>query len=279
MGGDKYPERDTLAFIVLSKKRRKLLPLLLQGPRTLGDIREALNVSSSGIIPQLRKLEDRHLICRRGRKYLLTPMGCIIARHLKILQDTVDLFDTHSKYWREHDIRGIPEKFRMRLHELGKYSILENHAAIFKPYTAYIKNLEKSRWVKSVFPVLHPECLDTLLGMANRGKRVSIITTGDVVDEMAELHPDKFERCLASTNLILLKCEEEIKLDFSVTNFFFSMRLFMKNGTYDFFHNIVSFEASALRFGEDLFRHYEKRSVVVTLTEGAHSGRVWAGMT
>jgi len=52
---------DTLTF---SEKRENLLILLKEGPRTLEEIRAKLNVTSSGMIPLIRKLEERNLVQR-----------------------------------------------------------------------------------------------------------------------------------------------------------------------------------------------------------------------
>ncbi len=65
--------------ITFSKKRENLLLFLIDGPKTLEDIRNSLNVTSSGMIPQIRKLEEQHLVQQQGKKYLLTDTGMVIA--------------------------------------------------------------------------------------------------------------------------------------------------------------------------------------------------------
>ncbi len=36
-------------------------------------------MTSSGMIPQIRKLEEQHLVQQQGKKYLLTDTGMVIA--------------------------------------------------------------------------------------------------------------------------------------------------------------------------------------------------------
>ena len=45
-----------------------------------------------------------------------------------------------------------------------------------------------------------------------------------------------------------------------VTDKYLSMGLFMKNGVFDSTKDVVSNDPSAIRFGEDLFSYYLKRS-------------------
>ncbi len=68
-----------VSTITFSKKRENLLLFLIDGPKTLEDIRTSLNVTSSGMIPQIRKLEEQNLVRREGKKYLLTDTGTVIA--------------------------------------------------------------------------------------------------------------------------------------------------------------------------------------------------------
>ena len=66
---------DLLNVIFTSDKRRNLLILLNSGPKKGWDeIKQPLMVTSTGMLPQVKILEEEHLIERDGKKFYLTPI-------------------------------------------------------------------------------------------------------------------------------------------------------------------------------------------------------------
>ena len=180
---------------------------------------------------------------------------------------TLKVFEKDMEFWKEHTI-GFPEEFRMRLYELGDYTITKSSPTeIFKPHDEYIKNVLKSKWIKGVSPVLHPEYTKQFLMMAKTGIPISIILTREVLEKIKEKHKAELMKVLGYKNAQVMICDEKIAVAFTVTDFFFSMRLFLKDGTYDFYKNIISNEKSALNWGEDLFSYYENHSERVELQD------------
>ena len=63
-----------LAF--LSEKRKDVLLLLVEGPKTGDEIKTALNVNSTAIMPQIKKLKEGRLIIQdKKNTYRLSDMG------------------------------------------------------------------------------------------------------------------------------------------------------------------------------------------------------------
>ncbi len=257
-----------LNFLVGSEKRKNLLLFLHESPKTLLEIREGLDVSSAGIIPDIRKMEEKHLIHQSNRTYMLTEMGEVIAESMIRFDGILRIFNSNSKFWNEHIISGIPKEFRLMLFEIGDYELIKSTPNdIFGPQKEYMKNLLKARWMKAVSPVLHPEYPKYVIDLANKGVPVSIIVTRELLDEIKEKYYEELRRGLDLKNTLIMVCNENINISFSVTDFFLSMRLFLNDATYDFFQNLISFDGSAVRWGEDLFSYYEKRSRKVRLED------------
>ncbi len=252
-------------FLVLSEKRKNVLLLLREGPKTLYDIRTSLGVTSSGIIPQLRKMEERSLIIQKGKTYALTDIGRLISKSFYNFYGLVKVIEENKYFWEDHEITAIPEELLMRIHELGEYSVYEsNPTDMEKPHREYIKNLLSSSWVRGVSPVLHPEYPRAINTLAQRGAYVSIIMTEEVLERIKKDHMPELKEGLGYDNVRFLVCKKDIGVAFTVTDVFLSMRLFLlKDGTYDFYRNIISYEKSALKWGEDLFKHFEKDSELI----------------
>lgn len=260
--------KGLLSLLAFSEKRRVILLMLQEEPKTLKEIKDYFNVTSPEILPQIRKLEKGNLIFQEGKKYALTEVGEIITKSFNRLFQTLKIFENNMGFWKEHEIGGIPEEFRIRLYELGDYKIFESTPTeIFKSHEEYIKNLLKSKRIRGVSPALHPEYPKIVTILAERGVDISIVVQRKVFEKLQKEYKEELRRCLSYGNATLRICDEHITIAFTTSDTFLSMRLFLKDGTYDFYKNIISYEISALKLGEDLFNYYEKRSEKVELKD------------
>ncbi len=258
--------KGLLSLIAFSEKRREILSLVQKGPKTLQEIKDHLEVTSPEILPHIKKLETNCLICKENRKYILTDIGEIVTSSFDQLVRTLDIFEKDMEFWGGHKIKGIPEEFRTRFYELGKYEIFKSTPTeMFRPHEEYVKNLLKAEFMFGVSPVLHPDYPKHIKVLEDKGIPVSIIITKDILEKLKENHKLELENSLRCKNMQLLICDEKIEITFTVTNSFLSMRLFLKNNTYDFYKNIISTEKSALKWGKEMFSYYEERSRKVEL--------------
>ena len=88
---------DLLNVILASDKRRNLLILLNSGPKGWDEIKQTLMVTSTGMLPQVKILEEEHLIERDGKKFYLTPIGKVLTRYMEPLVRTTDVFDKNKR--------------------------------------------------------------------------------------------------------------------------------------------------------------------------------------
>jgi predicted transcriptional regulator len=171
-------------------------------------------------------------------------------------------------FWKEHNINGIPDEFRMRLYELGNIIISKSTPLdIFQPHNEYIKNLSESNLVKGVSPTLHPDYPKLVTMLAAKGVVVSFVVARDVLEKIQKDYKKDLQSFLMYENASLFVSNEDIKVAFTTSDTFLSMRLFLNDNTYDFYRNIICHEKSALKLGEDLFKYYEKRSQKVELQD------------
>ncbi len=257
-----------LSILAFSEKRRDILLMLQKESKTLYELKVILGVTSPEIIPHIKKLEKSNLIYYKNKQYFLTEIGEMIIKSFDIFIKTLEIYQNNIEFWKEHKISEIPEELRMRLYELGNYNIhVGTQTEIFKPHEEYVKNLVKSKCMKGVSPVLHPDYPRYLVPMVEKGVPVSIILTREVFEKIKKSHKVELDKILSYENSQIMICNEKIEIAFTVTDFFMSMRLFLNNNTYDFYKNIISCEKSSLKWGRDLFNYYEKRSKKVELQD------------
>lgn len=256
--------RGLLSLITFSEKRREILLLLQDSPKTLDEIKDYFKATTPEILPRIKELENNNLIYQEGKKYFLTEIGNVITKSFDRFFKTLKIFERDMKFWKDHQISGIPEEFRLRLYELGDYKVFRSTPIeIFKPHDEYVKRLMRSKWIRGVSPVLHPEYPKLILMLAENGIDITIIITEEVLKKIEEKHRIELEKGLQYKNARLMLCSDEVKVAFTTSDIFLSMRLFLKDGIYDFYQNIISHEKSAIKWGKDLFEYYKKRSKII----------------
>ncbi|MFY1111564.1 MAG: helix-turn-helix transcriptional regulator [Methanosarcinaceae archaeon] len=259
-------EASLLDLIFLSEKREKVLLLLREGPKSIKEIENSLNYSSTSVQPQIKILKERHLLYREDNKYGLTLIGETIAENMRELVDTLESFENKHDFWNNHRLDSIPPHLLSRIGELKHCTFASplDKSNMFSPHTEFVENIAKSEFVKGISPFLHPLYPKMFLEFAERGIDVSLIVTEPVFERMRTEFRPEIEQFLSLNNTRLYVYEKEMLLSSAVTNCFLSLGLFYKNGTYDHVNDILCFEPEGLRWGEDLFTYYRDMSREIT---------------
>lgn len=259
-------ETSLLNLVFLSEKRKKILLLLREGPKSIEEIKTYLNDSSTLVQPQIKKLNERNLLKRENDTCRLTAIGETIAENMRCLVDALETLEDKSDYWNSHRLDGIPPHLLSRIGELKHCTFARplDRNNMFSPHKEFVENIAKSEFVKGISPFLHPLYPKMFLEFAERGIDVSLIVTEPVFERMRTEFRPEVEQFLSLDNTRGYVYEQEMLLSSAVTNCFLSLGLFYKNGTYDHVNDILCFEPEALRWGEDLFTYYRGMSREIT---------------
>jgi predicted transcriptional regulator len=252
---------DIANVTMASEKRKLLLILLHDGPQSWEEIKKKLNVTATGMLPQIKILEEEGLIVRWGKICELTHLGKIIVHHLIPFYTTLNAIESQKKFWQEHDIGALPDEFLLRIGEVKNIRIIETGVEeSFEPYNPVLDTIYHSTQVAGISPVIHPVHANFFHSLARGGQRVNLILTKNAFDKIGKEYYQMFLSALQHENAHLWICEKNIMFDYIVTDIGFSMRLFLKNGIIDTKRDIFSSDPSAIRWAEDLFTYYIKQS-------------------
>ncbi len=254
---------DLLPIVTTSEKRKQLLLLLRRkGPKTMDEIRSILQVTTTGMLPQIKILAEHGLVRKeRGGTYTLTAMGEVVAVHLEQLVGTLAVFEQEEEFWRGHDLSGIPCDLRLRIRELGKYRILRyGDEELFESHGEFREQILRSRTVHGFAPIIHPMYPEFFLALAQMGVEISLVLTEHVYGMIEKKYGDQLREGLRFPNARLYVTDEEVRLAFIVTDIYLSMTLFFKDGRFDNKLDVTSFDPQALAWGEDLFSQILERS-------------------
>ena len=253
---------ELLSIISASDKRRNLLILLNSGPREWDDIKRILNVTSTGMLPQIKILEDEKLIERDGRMFSLTPMGKVLAAHMEPLIRTMEIFDRNRKFWSEHNIDVLPFDILVDIRCLGNYFIIENSDEEIFDVSSFLKNISTAKTLKGLAHTVHPTWPAFFMNLAKKGVECSLVFTPGVLKIMHEKYPGWVGEYLGLGNTSIYVTKKDFKFSYTVTDSYFSISLFYNTGFFDSKNDVASNDPSAIQWGERIYdyllEHAEK---------------------
>lgn len=246
--------------IWLSEKRKNLLLLLMEGPRDIEQIKTSLNVTSKAMMPQIKILKKQGLVLQKENTYMLSDIGKLVVGNMLPLLNTLEVLEENKEYWTSRDTSVIPQEQFMRLGELGECMVIEpdlNH--LFDLPREFTENLIKSRCIMSSLSYYHPLYSSLYSRLAKSGAEMEIVLTKAVLERLKNDCRDELETLLDSENTVVKICEDLNLPTIAVTEKFMYICLFNKQGKYDH-RKVMSFDASALRWGRELFMYYNELS-------------------
>ena len=259
---------DLLHTVTSSEKRKNLLVMLDSGPRSWDQIRDALQVTPTGMLPQIKILMDRGLVRKEKDWYSLTDIGQTVAHSLVPLVRVTDVFDTLEGYFSDHDFSVLPASFRHRISDLEGIRVIESETAeVFEPHQTFFDNLANAQWVFWIAPVLYPSHSTFFVNLAREGIEVSIVMTHALFNRVRDEHRDELKEGLNLPNLHLSVSDEDARFACIATDRYLWLSLFTRYGIYDPKTELISYDPSARDWGEQLVRYYQDRSRIVTLDQ------------
>jgi predicted transcriptional regulator len=258
----KNPEIVKLA--VCSDLRKNILISLNEGDKSLGDLRERLDISSTTAIHALRDLEKHRLTQQdKDRKYCLTNIGSIIALKLMDFEDAAEILTKHERFWLEHDLSGIPEQLLGKIGWLKDSEVVQiNSLDIVKTHESFVRFMKPAKWIKGVTPIFSADYPAVFKEIIEKNVSTQVILTDAVLKKSIDaIGKEYFDKLISKYMFDLLATDENLKVAFTVTDAFLSIGLFTNNGLYDPTHDLVSTDSRAIQWGIELFEYYRGKSM------------------
>lgn len=258
---------ELIGTLFLSEKRKNLMIYLLDGPKTIEEIRDELSVTTSAIMTQIKILMDQGLVVYDNNAYSLTAIGNIISQKMVPLLETLEMYSANQKYWEEHK-PAFPPHLLFRLGELQNCMLIEPELSrLYELPLKFEENLLKSDRILEISSFFSPIYHSDYIDMIKKGTVIEIILSPSAFERFKDDYGELLNIYLSSGNSRIYVCEEPIEIASAVvTNHFFSMSLFNNSGIYHN-HAMMSFETSSILWGEDLFFYYLRKSKKIILKD------------
>ena len=255
-------ENSLLGLIFLSEKRKRILLLLLEGPKDINTIKQTLKASATSVQPQIKMLREKHLVIQDRDLYRLSEIGKIIVEKMNPLLDTLSVLEENTDYWADRDISKIPPFLLRRIGELGHCITIEPQIEhMFEMIPDYVRNAEEAKKFEALISYFHPLFPSFYLGLAKKGTSVSLILPEPILRRWVEDdYREQTRQFLKMGNTKLLVCKDcEKTPNIVAADNFMGIALFPKNAAFNRKY-LISFEPGALAWGKELYDYYEQSS-------------------
>ncbi|MDW5551365.1 winged helix-turn-helix domain-containing protein [Methanosarcina sp.] len=252
-----------LDLILFSEKRKDFLLLLKEGPKSIEEVLEKLQVPRTALLPQIKKLKEEELVIHEGGIYRLSEIGEIVVEKMQPLVETLSVFEKNEEYWADRKLAPIPPYLVNRINELGDYHLIEpdlSHTFDLNP--ELLKNLSKSTYTHMLYSYFHPQLPAFVLNLAKKGIEISLVLSEAVYLRLVEDFKEEGKEFLKMENsslYILEKKRVEIPALIATANNIMTMGLFNESGRFDRQY-VISFEPQAIKWGQELFEYYRDMS-------------------
>lgn len=257
---------ELLELIFLSDKRKQLLLFLRDGPKNMDEIKEALDVTSTAILPQIKKLKEKSLVVQEDKNYKLSLIGKVLVEKMQPLVNIVDVFEDNFDYWAERDLQGIPHDFRKRLGELRKCKLIQPDLdRMFELDPEIVENLSKSNHILECLAYFDPSLISICQELAKGGVELSFLMSEPVFQRYSKDYLEEFQSMLAAKNIKFFLYSGELRIaNLTVTDRFVMISLFPKNQKHFDRESLICYDLSALKFGNELFEELLRNSTRIT---------------
>lgn len=242
-------ESSTVGYVGQSAVRTALLEVVADESVTTRRLHEEIDASESAIYEAINALVEHGLVEEAGDGgWHATGAGVIVADVLDRQARTEALLGADPDYWRNHDVRALPERARRDLAALADCEIFRatdtDPQRVVREVAARIATADR---VDVVTPIYHGE-FATALGRGDGTTQVRIVFGRSL---LAEMPPAAEEEADADLDAEVRAADVSFAL--TVTEDAVLLSLPGPEGDYDGRTEVVDETASGIAWGERLF--------------------------
>ncbi|MBE6509522.1 MAG: hypothetical protein E7Z77_08955 [Methanobrevibacter sp.] len=246
-----------LKFILSSETRLKLLLSLYESGKTIKELESEFNRKSGNISRGLNDLKSCKMITRLpDKKYVITSIGFLFAKNLENLLSNFENIDNHEKFWEDHSIKSIPNRFLKDISSFsGVSSVKSNITEFAKPINVYLENIKKSTDICMILPVFSKIFMDSIYeALIDHEGHLDLLTTKTIYDLIVKSDSENYFKALVRDKRIDFYIVEDLSnIFFTVSDVFASIFLFYDDSVFDNSEMLFIDEQSGI---DDAYRFY-----------------------
>ncbi len=233
--------------------------LLDDGPRDMETILETLKTKRSALLPQIKLMEEKHLLIKDDGVCELTTIGELLMSKTLPLLSMVNFFDKDMEYWGSHNIDFIPIELLKRVDEIGNYTIIEPELPeIFEMNRVFDEGLRRTKKSRIVTSIIYPDSMEVLHELSRTDIDMEFVTTQKILNKFRTENYEKLCETMESGQIKFFVYNEKIRFPAFAQNddglFLFMSK---KDGTFEN-RLLLSRTPGALEWGREFFEYYKE---------------------
>jgi predicted transcriptional regulator len=257
--------KQLLDVIFMSEKRKNALILLKDGPKETQVILNHLKTTRAALLPQMKVLEENHLVIHYDDTYGLTKIGELIVNEIEPLLATIKVLDKNIEYWGTHKLDFIPPHLLERIYELGECEIITPSITnVFEINRNFHETSKKSTSLFHITTFLYPNYFMLFSELISNNVNMHLIVSKDLLEKIRAGEDNDFKQLAQSGLFHLFVYPDKMDfLTFAYNDSNLLLSALKDNMEFDNKH-ILSCNPSTIDWGKDLFEHYLKDSTPVS---------------
>lgn len=253
MSGD----RPIVQWVSDSGVRSTLLGSLSESGVETATLIDTVDASESAVYASLNDLERRDLIEQNEEEWVVTGRGQLVTDLLAQRSSIEEFLNGDPGYWQSHDVSVIPERFRLRLGELGSYEVIRRTRTDPRRVIREVaKRIEASEYAWILAPIYTDEYAtalpDTPRSRLVLGRQVVEGALGETVRDPDADRPEHTEIRIGEAPIGLTVLPDAVLLSFPTLE-----------GEYGTRSEILAESKSARQWAEAVFEFYWERATAV----------------
>ena len=250
-----------LKFIFSSESRLKLLFSLYESSKTIKELESEFNRKSSNLSRSLNDLKSCKLITRLPNKqYAITSIGFLFAKNLENLMLNFENVDNHVKFWEDHSIKSLPNRFLKDISSLTDASSVKSTITEFaKPINVYIENIKCSTYISMILPVFSKIFMDSIYeALINHDGYLDLLTTKTIYDLIIKNDSENYFKALVRDKKINFYIVDDLSnIFFTVSDTFASIFLFYDDSVFDNSEMLLFEDENSVNDAYKIFNSYK----------------------
>jgi len=258
-------KKPLLDVIFASEKRKQVLLLLQDGAKEMEAILNSLNTTRQALLPQMKVLEEHHLVSHYDDTYELTTIGKPIVDNMKSIIDKTGVFDTDIDYWGTHELTFIPSHLLKRINELENCEVVSPPITdLYSFHKSFKLEDKEGSPVYIVTTFLYPDFYSIFTELLERNVTAYYIVSQELLDKIRDNYSKEFAELIKDNSFKMYVYNKKMKFLFFIFNAVHLLISMLKqNGKFD--HKFVlSTNTKEFEWAKELFEYYLKDSMPIT---------------
>lgn len=168
-------KKTLIDILFMSEKRKETLLLLQDDVKEMKDLFRLLKTNRQSLLPQMRILEEHHLVFHEKDAYELTNIGRLIVNEMAPLVSITETLDIDINYWGTHNLDFIPHHLLERFGDLSNSRILKpNVVEMFEINKDFVESAMKSNSIYLISTIMHPAFPSILSNFVRSNRNVRL---------------------------------------------------------------------------------------------------------